>query len=39
MQIGFDGADEIGIYCFGKLIARIGPDDYIKSKGVIKCVR
>ncbi|MCC4501064.1 hypothetical protein [Limosilactobacillus reuteri] len=34
MQIGFDGADEIGIYCFGKLIARIGPNEEMVQKGV-----
>lgn len=34
MQIGFDGADEIGVYLLGKLIARIGPDQQMVQRGV-----
>lgn len=34
MQIGFDGADVIGIYCFGELIATIGHSDQMTKEGV-----
>lgn len=34
MQIGFDGADEIGVYYEGKMIARIGPSEEKLQKGV-----
>ena len=27
MQVGFDGADEIGVYYAGIIIARIGPNE------------
>lgn len=34
MQIGFDGADVIGVYYFGELIATIGCSDQMTKKGV-----
>lgn len=33
MQIGFDGADEIGVYYDGVMIARIGPHEEKVHKG------
>lgn len=34
MQVGFDGADEIGVYYAGIMIARIGPNEEKVQKGV-----
>lgn len=34
MEIGFNGADEIGIYFYGQLIARIGPNEEMVKPGV-----
>lgn len=34
MQVGFNGADEIGIYLAGTLIARIGPNEELVKPGV-----